>query len=56
MPPPDDIATHNAPEGNHPANLTAIARALAARLGMDPEMLADLTTRNHQRFFTPELR
>jgi len=52
MPPPDDIATHRAAEGNHPANLPAIARGLAALLGSDPAELAALTTRNHQHFFT----
>lgn len=55
MSPPDDIATHHATEGNHPANLPAIAQALAPRLGMEPETLADLTARNHRRFFTPDL-
>lgn len=52
MRPPDDFAPHRAAEGNHPANLPAIARGLAARLGTDPESLAALTARNHQRFFT----
>ena len=53
MPPPDDFAPHRAPEGNHPANLPAIARGLAASLGMEAQDLADLTARNHHRFFTP---
>ena len=41
MPPPAGFLTHPLPGGmNHPANLAAIARGLADRLGEDPERLA----------------
>jgi Tat protein secretion system quality control protein TatD with DNase activity len=42
MLPPPDFITHPLPEKrNHPANLAAIGRALAAALGIEPERLAD---------------
>ena len=52
MLPPPEIITHPLPENqNHPANLPAIGRALAAALGMPPEALATLTCENAQRCF-----
>lgn len=52
MRPPDEIITHPLPENrNHPANLTAIGKALAAALGMNAESLAALTRDNAARCF-----
>jgi TatD DNase family protein len=52
MLPPREIITHPLPENhNHPANLPAIGRALAAELGMPPEDLAELTRDNAKRCF-----
>lgn len=52
MRPPDECVSHPLPDGhNHPANLPAIARALAARLGRDPDELVASCERNARRFF-----
>lgn len=52
MRPPDDLVTHPLPEKlNHPANLPAIGRSLAAALDMKPEDLAALTRDNAARCF-----
>ena len=52
MRPPDAHVTHPLPENlNHPANLPAIGRALAAALAMPPDHLADLTRANAARCF-----
>lgn len=51
MLPPDEIISHPLPEKiNHPANLPAIGRALAAALGMEEQELAELTRRNAADF------
>jgi len=52
MLPPSEIITHPLPEDrNHPANLPAIGRALAAALGMTDGTLAQLTSDNARRGF-----
>lgn len=52
MMPPTDLATHPLPTGlNHPANLHAIGTALAARMGMTPDALAQLMAANMRRCF-----
>ncbi len=52
MLPPDEIISHPLPEKlNHPANLPAIGRALAAALGMEAEELAALTRANTAAMF-----
>ncbi len=52
MLPPENLITHPLPDSlNHPANLPAIGRALAAALGTDPEALAQLTRENASRCF-----
>ncbi|MEX1114838.1 MAG: TatD family hydrolase [Akkermansiaceae bacterium] len=52
MLPPADFITHPLPEKrNHPANLPAIGRALAAALRIEPQHLAALTTENSARCF-----
>jgi TatD DNase family protein len=51
MPPPQDFIRRPSDEGNHPANLPAIAAGLAGLLDMTPEDLARLTAANHRRFF-----
>lgn len=52
MLPPADFISHPLPEKrNHPANLAAIGRALAAALAIEPERFADLTTENSARCF-----
>jgi TatD DNase family protein len=54
MLPPADFISHPLPDKqNHPANLAAIGRALAAALAIEPERLADLTTQNSARCFGP---
>jgi len=53
MMPPEDFMTHHAAEGNHPANVVWITRALAERLGMKARELAALTADNHQKLFGP---
>ena len=51
MLPPDACVTNPLDQAlNHPANLPAIGRALAAALGMSAEDLADLTRRNAEIF------
>ena len=51
MAPPMEIISHPLPGGiNHPANLPAIGRALAAILDMDEEALAALIARNEAEF------
>jgi TatD DNase family protein len=53
MRPPETIVTHPLPENlNHPANLPAIGRALAAALGMSPDELATLTRANAEGFIS----
>ncbi len=56
LPPPDALTLHPlaSPDGaplNHPANLPAIAGALAAAAGLTPAELRGLTTRNFLRLF-----
>jgi TatD DNase family protein len=52
MLPPDEIISHPLPgKLNHPANLPAIGRALAAALGMEGEELAELTRTNAVSLF-----
>jgi len=52
MLPPEQILTHPLSEKlNHPANLPAIGRALAAALGMEAEELAALTRANAEVMF-----
>lgn len=52
MRPPDEYVTHPLPEKlNHPANLPAIGRGLAAALAMPPANLAELTRNNAARCF-----
>lgn len=52
MLPPDDFIIHSLKEGsNHPANLPAIGAALAEKLGMTVENLAELSGRNARRCF-----
>ncbi|MEY3895798.1 MAG: hypothetical protein RLZZ214_1318, partial [Verrucomicrobiota bacterium] len=52
MLPPAEIITHPLKENhNHPANLPAIGHALAAALGMTPEVLAKLNDDNAARCF-----
>jgi TatD DNase family protein len=52
MLPPEESISHPLPENlNHPANLPAIGRALAACLGMEPEALARLTRENADALF-----
>ena len=52
MLPPQDLVSHPLPDGqNHPANLGAIAAALAARLGLPAADFAALTLRNHHACF-----
>jgi TatD DNase family protein len=52
MLPPAEIIRHPLPDHlNHPANLPAIGRALAAALGMPADELADLTRANAEAFF-----
>jgi TatD DNase family protein len=52
MLPPDEMISHPLPENlNHPANLPAIGRALAAALGMTAEDLAGLTRANAAAMF-----
>ncbi|MES2439237.1 MAG: TatD family hydrolase [Verrucomicrobiota bacterium] len=52
MLPPEDFITHPLPENrNHPANLAAIAHALAPALEITPTRLADLTCHNSETFF-----
>lgn len=52
MRPPDEHVTHALPgKLNHPANLPAIGRALAAALAMCPADLAELTHHNAARCF-----
>jgi TatD DNase family protein len=52
MLPPDHFISHPLPENhNHPANLPAIGRALAAALGMEAEELAVLTRTNVAAMF-----
>jgi TatD DNase family protein len=52
MLPPDEIISHPlSGKLNHPANLPAIGRALAAALGMDAEELAELTRANSAALF-----
>jgi TatD DNase family protein len=47
MLPPVEVISHPLPDNsNHPANLAAIGRALAARLGMKAEELARITRDN----------
>jgi TatD DNase family protein len=53
MLPPDEAVSHPLPHGvNHPANLASIGARVAAELGMAADEFADLTHRNHARFFT----
>ncbi|MEK7954025.1 TatD family hydrolase [Luteolibacter soli] len=54
MMPPEEFITHPTAEGNHPANLTRIARALAERLETGEENLVALTAENHRRFFNSD--
>lgn len=52
MLPPEETVSHPLPEMlNHPANLSAIGRALAAALGMDAAELAALTRANAEVLF-----
>ncbi len=52
MLPPTDLITHPLPENqNHPANLAAIGKALAAALNIPPHQLAHQTTKNSARCF-----
>lgn len=52
MAPPPAIMTHRMPESvNHPANLAAIGHALANALAIQPEVLAEITTRNTRECF-----
>ena len=52
MRPPDEMITHPLTGAlNHPANLPAIGRALAAKLGLLPEDLAILTRANAAALF-----
>lgn len=52
MLPPADVVTHPLADGmNHPANLPAIARALAERLGRNPEELVGRCESNARDFF-----
>jgi TatD DNase family protein len=52
MLPPDDIISHPLPgKLNHPANLPAVGRALAAALRMDEQELAELTRANAATVF-----
>ena len=52
MLPPPEIITHPLPENqNHPANLPAIGRALAAALGMTSDDFASLTRHNARQCF-----
>lgn len=55
MPPPDACATIQLDGGlNHPANLPAIGRALAAALGLAAEDFATQMRRNTDEFIHPE--
>lgn len=52
MPPPGETITHPLPQNhNHPANLPAIGKALAATLGISPENLATFTRDNARSCF-----
>lgn len=52
MLPPEEIISHPLQGNhNHPANLSAIGKALATALGISPANLADLTSENALRFF-----
>lgn len=54
MLPPEEIITHPLPDKhNHPANLPAIGRALAAALAMKAEELAEITHTNAEDFWGP---
>lgn len=56
MLPPDEVVSHPLPgHSNHPANLPAIGRMLAAELGIKAERLARLTRDNAQRWM-PSLK
>ena len=52
MLPPETFVTHSLPSAiNHPANLSAIGRALAAKLGKQPAAFATLVDENAARLF-----